>query len=544
MIDRIDRRSRRCEKVVMGAVRNDESMYEEEREKAGKVLKQFQEDNDEFGVLRVIDVMQRMCIDHHFQHLITSILHQQYTHTLSGQSDDDDDDLYHISLRFRLLRQRGFYVPSGDVFGKFTDEKGEFKKELREDIKGVMALHEASHLCIGGEDEHILEEAARFSTECLLAKKEGDDDIRRTLEYPFHKSVPRFTAKTFVEKMRVEQEWEATLGNFASLDYAMLQSLYEDEIQQVLRWWKGLGLMDELAKNRQFKWYIWSLTINPYSHLSTERVDLTKQVSLVYLIDDIFDVYASHHQTTQFVQAICRWDLSVAEGLPDYMKTCLAVLFDTTSEISNHVFKKYGWNPSTQLKLQWKRLCRAFISEAKWLRRGDSVTIGADEYLENGIVTTGVPLIATTAFFMLGHGGAGDPTGTKAIQPILTSIAAILRLLDDLDATLGEKQHGKDASYVEYYLREHPGMSMDDGREMVTNMVSEQWKLVNRECLFSTTIPFLFRQSCLNVARMIPMMYNYDDRQCLPILRRQIMSMLSTCNENITSSALLGLLRT
>ncbi|CAH9114226.1 unnamed protein product [Cuscuta epithymum] len=498
--------------------------------------------------------MQRMCIDHHFQHLIASFLHIQYTHcTLSGSpattpNDDDDDDLYHISLRFRLLRQSAYYVPSDAVFGKFTDEKGEFKKELREDIKGLMALHEASHLCIGGEDDAILEKAARFSTECLLAaaaKKEGDDDeIRRTLEYPYHKSLARFTAKTFVEKMRVEHEWEATLASFATLDHAMLQSLYEDEIHQVLQWWKGLGIMEELAKNRQFKWYIWSLTINPYSHLSTERVDLTKQVSLVYLIDDIFDVYASHHQTTQFVQAICRWDLSVAEGLPDYMKTCLAVLFDTTSEISNHVLKKFGWNPSNQLKLQWERLCRAFISEAKWLRRGDSMTIGADEYLKNGIVTTGIPLIATTAFFMLGHGGAEEPTGTEAIQPIVTSLAAILRLLDDLDATLGEKQDGKDASYLEYYLREHPGMSLDDGREMVMNMVTEQWKLVNRECLFSTTIPFSFRQSCLTGARMIPMMYNYNDRQCLPILHRQIMSMLSTDDEKITSSAFLGLLRT
>nr|GMC83778.1 (3S,6E)-nerolidol synthase 1-like [Ipomoea batatas] len=61
-----------------------------------------------------------------------------------------------------------------DVFNSFKGENMKFKNALSEDIKGLMALHEASHLCI--EDEDILDEASIFTTNLLSARLSNFDD--------------------------------------------------------------------------------------------------------------------------------------------------------------------------------------------------------------------------------------------------------------------------------------------------------------------------------------------------------------------------------
>ncbi|XP_031126998.1 (3S,6E)-nerolidol synthase 1-like [Ipomoea triloba] len=528
----LHRRHFRCQSINSGSEKMTATLSKDEflLKSEGKreewqrgFLYQFQE--DDLQVLNVIDVIQHLGIDHHFHYQIGAILQRQYQ---KAEIDFQKiNDIYDISLRFRLLRQEGYHV-SSDVFTKFTSQKGQFKEELSKDIRGLVALHEASHVSIEGED--VLDEAAKFSRESLIASMVHLDEcqasmVKNTLQYPYHKSLARFTAKTFIENMRIENEWEATLVNLSTMDYSITQSFYQEEFRQILGWWKGLGLKDELAKNQQLKWYIWTLALIPDPSMSRERIELTKPIALVYLIDDIIDVYATFDQTIQFVDAINRWDLSVGEGLPDYMKRCLAVLFDTTNDINNLVFDKFGWNPIDHLKRAWKCLCSAYIIEAKWFATGKSPT--ANEYLQTGIITTGVPMVLITCFFLLGHGAFA---GTTDIEDMIISVGAILRLLDDLDATQGEKQDGNDASYVEYYVKEHEGLSISDGKQCIINMVSEQWKLINKQCLSPTPIPASFRKSCLNIARMVPMMYNYSDTHCLPILQKQIMSMFSTIN--------------
>lgn len=65
-----------------------------------------------FDVLLMIDAIQRLGIDYHFQGEIEEILQKQYRLFLS--TDDFSDNLYEVALRFRLLRQEGYYVTAGD----------------------------------------------------------------------------------------------------------------------------------------------------------------------------------------------------------------------------------------------------------------------------------------------------------------------------------------------------------------------------------------------------------------------------------------------
>nr|GMD59532.1 (3S,6E)-nerolidol synthase 1-like [Ipomoea batatas] len=309
------------------------------------------------------------------------------------------DELYAVSLRFRLLRQQGFHVPA-DVFSSFKGENMKFKDALSEDIRGLMALHEASHLSM--EDEDILDEASIFTTHFLTEKLPHLEDrhalmVQNTMHYPYHKSLARFTAMNYLKNHDLKNDWEKRLADLAIMDFNL-----------------------------------------------------------------------------------------------------------------------------------WASLCNAFLTEAKWFASGDSPK--AEEYLRNGIISSGVPMVLTNLYFLLGY---GESTGTTDIEGIISSVAAILRLLDDLGTAKDEEQEGKDGSYIEYYIKEQQDWSLGDGRQHVMDMVSQQWKLLNKHCISPTPIPTPFRTACLNAARLVPMMYTYNDNHRLPVLEEHVKFMFSNIREDL-----------
>lgn len=52
---------------------------------------------------------------------------------------------------------------------------------------------------------------------------------------------------------------------------------------------------------------MWSMAVLTDPTLSEQRVELTKPISLVYIIDDIFDVYGTLDELTLFTEAINRY---------------------------------------------------------------------------------------------------------------------------------------------------------------------------------------------------------------------------------------------
>ena len=81
------------------------------------------------------------------------------------------------------------------------------------------------------------------------------------------------------------------------------------------------------------------------------------------------------------------------------------------------------------------RLLNAFLKEAHWLKSGILPT--TEEYLNNGIVSTGVHVVLIHAFFLMDH-AKGITKETLSILDeefpnIIYSVAKILRLSDDLE---------------------------------------------------------------------------------------------------------------
>ncbi|XVE80271.1 hypothetical protein DITRI_Ditri14bG0126800 [Diplodiscus trichospermus] len=57
--------------------------------------------------LKLIDAIQRLGVSYHFEKEIDQVLHLAYK---DFDIDVNDEDLYTISLKFRLLRQNGYKI--------------------------------------------------------------------------------------------------------------------------------------------------------------------------------------------------------------------------------------------------------------------------------------------------------------------------------------------------------------------------------------------------------------------------------------------------
>ncbi|XP_023542184.1 (3S,6E)-nerolidol synthase 1-like [Cucurbita pepo subsp. pepo] len=488
--------------------------------------------NDPLEALTLIDAAHRLGIAYRFQAEIDLILQRHYAASLNLDVSYANHDLHEVALRFRLLRQGGYFVPS-DMFEAFMDEDGHFKQELENDINGVMSLFEASQFCLPGEA--ILEEARVFSARIMseYVMKNVDCNkarhVARALANPYHTSFSKFMVKDYFgmgdlpDTNRLTRDFQLV----AKMDFNVAQDMRRRELYRFTQWWTdtGLGKVLGFARDQPLKWYICSLVCLTDPCFSEERVELSKPISFIYLIDDMFDVYASLDQLKLFTEAVRRWDVTVAEALPDCMRICFKSLYVMTNEISSKIHEKHGWNPINSLQKSWAKLCDAFLVESEWFVSGYSPS--AKEYLRNGAVSSGVHVVLVHAFFLLGQTINHETVKLLDNDPeIISSTATILRLQDDLGSAKDENQDGYDGSYVNYYMKDNKDASIESSRQHIANLISYAWKKLNRECLSSSSFPLAFMETSLNIARFVPILYGYDDNQNLPTLKKLVKSML------------------
>ncbi|KAJ0438606.1 putative (3S,6E)-nerolidol synthase [Helianthus annuus] len=149
----------------------------------------------------------------------------------------------------------------------------------------------------------------------------------------------------------------------------------------------------------------------------------------------------------------------------------------------------------------------------------------ADDYLKNGMVSTGAHVVIVHLFFLLGGGTNKESAIIINDNKISSCLAKILRLWDDLGSAKDVNQDGHDRSYVTYYVKENEGCSIQNARDHVMAMITNTWKQLNKECISPNQFSDTFTKACQNLARMIPVMYNYDENHSLPIMENYIKSM-------------------
>uniref|UniRef100_M8C6T7 Linalool synthase, chloroplastic n=1 Tax=Aegilops tauschii TaxID=37682 RepID=M8C6T7_AEGTA len=349
--------------------------------------------------------------------------------------------------------------------------------------------------------EESLYKAKEFSRKHLTSAIEHLDPnlaryVRKSLDHPYHVSLMQYKARHHLSYMQSLSSTDTKMQELALAEFQLNKLLNQREIQEIKRWWMGLGLAQEIPATRDqiLKWYMFPLTILEGQAFSRYRIETTKIISLVSIVDDIFDVIATQEELSRFTEAIKMWDLAAADSLPSYMRSCYSALYTITNDIADLVERDHGLYPMEQLK--------------------------------KTMTTYRAPLALEHLFFMLGHDlstmGSANLTAGQ-IRPIISCPSKILRLWDDMGSAKHEAKEGLDGSYKVLYLKENPS---GDAEGHMISLIQSEWEALNRECFSRRSYyPPIVTQISLNFARIVTQ-FGYDDEQRRPIVEDYLRMLL------------------
>ncbi|XP_047339820.1 terpene synthase 10-like [Impatiens glandulifera] len=470
-----------------------------------------------FQKLELIDTIKRLGVSYHFEKEIEACLEAIYNET---DWSSEIVDLNEASVRFRLFRQYGYNV-SPDIFDKFKDKDGNFNESLREDIKGLLSLYEASFH--GFEEESIMDKFGEFATKQL---KENLNRIKNpylsmlvnhALELPLHWSMERFEARWFIDAYENRKDVNTALLNFAKLDFNMVQAIHQEDLKHASRWWENLGWSKKLpfARDRLVECYLWSLSAvyDPQPEFQYYRRMATRVNQVSTCLDDIYDVFGTLEELELLNDAFLGWNVNLAITLPDYMKICFLGNVNLVNELGYEALMKIGVHALPYLIKAWTDLCGCYIKESRWFHGGYVPSL--EEYLNHGWMSVTTSVMAIHGYFL--SNCASHPItqeGMEAIKnydDIIKWPSMIARLVNDLETSKNELERGDILKSVQIHMHE-TNVSEEEAQQHIKRLVREAWKKVNAARVKPDN-PFSkkFVDIATNFARAAHFMYQYGD---------------------------------
>ncbi|XP_057996017.1 probable terpene synthase 6 [Hevea brasiliensis] len=467
--------------------------------------------------IELINLLCRLGLSYHFEREIE----EQLIHIFNWVPqlfDENDYDLYTTALLFQVLRQHGFKMTC-DVFKKFKDSNGEFKKSIIKDVRGILSLYEASFMSVHGED--ILDEALEFTRShleslAMQSKPHYSERIKNALILPFHKGVPRVEAWQYISFYEKEESPNEFLLQFAKLDFNRVQLLQREELKVMARWWKDLNLAEKLpyARDRLVEIYFWACSIQFEPHLALSRMMMAKYLKMISLADDTCDAYATMKEVNAFTDAIERCSIDATDELPDYMKVFYKELLNLFEETENIASKEGRSYCAYYVKEEFKNLLRSYRMEAQWFNEGYVPTF--DVYLQNGSESSSYGVIVAAGFIgMEKIAGIKEYQWLQSNPKIVKALKVLGRLENDIVSHQAEQKRGDSASSVECYMKEHDVLEKKAVEEIL-KICANAWKDINEECMKPTALPSPILQLLVNLARITEVVYRFDDSYTNP----------------------------
>ncbi|CAN0890283.1 (-)-germacrene D synthase [Linum grandiflorum] len=460
--------------------------------------------------LKLIDVVERLGIGYHFEEEIDDQLRQM------SNVIDDDDGIFTVALHFRLLRQHGYHVPA-DAFEKLKDEEGNFKKELKDDVEGMLSLYEASYLRMHGED--ILDEAiehmtAEFKSMAGELASPLSERVAHALKRPLRKGVDKHEQLFFISLYDQDVGHDRTLLKLAKLSWNVLQHMYQHELKALTKWWIDLDFAAKLdfARDRLIEIYFWAVGAMWEPKFSLSRYYVTKIMTLASVTDDIYDVYGTINELEMFTAAALRWDTSM-KGLPEYMVVFYEAVIDVLEEIGEISAKEGRSYCLDYGKLAEKNQLKAYLQEARWFAENHVPTV--EEYRRVGVYSCAYPLLTYSVFCGMGDKAPKELFEWLLADPkILVATSDLCRIMDDIVSHEFEQERGHVASSVECYMKQY-GVSRDEAVVVLNGMVEDDWKDINEECIVIGSDKLAVSKEVLSVfvglAKVMDVLYKDSD---------------------------------
>ncbi|XXG69515.1 hypothetical protein AAC387_Pa06g2360 [Persea americana] len=480
----------------------------------------------------LIDNLHRLGVSGLFENEIKQLL---CTISSDKTSIEMKEDLHAVSTRFRLLRQHGYKV-SAEVFNDFKDEKGGFKEGLLSDIKGMLSLYEASHLAFPGET--ILDEARAFTSTHLMDIKENIDPIlhkkvEHALDIPLHWRLEKLESRWYMDIYTREEGMNSSLLELAKLHFNFIQAAFQRNLRSVSRWWKDLGLGEQLsfARDRLVESFFWAAALTPEPQFGRCREAVAKVVEFIAIIDDMYDVYGTvdelelftdavdrsvttflttiEHKISRVRRELKRWDLKAMDKLPEYMKSCFLALYNSINEIAYEVLKEEGRNVIPFLRNAWTEMCKAYLVEAKWYGNGYTPTL--EQFLQTSWISVGSLGLQTYVYCLLGQNLALEANDfSEKMSNILQLPGRIFRFADDLATSMEELKRGDVPKSIQCYMHE-ASVKEEVARDHIMVLFRKTWKKLNEYLVECTPLPREFINYAMNVGRASYFTYKQGD---------------------------------
>lgn len=450
--------------------------------------------------LELIDSINKMALSHLFdKEIMVSLQDMEYEKKKYFSSEMD---LYSTALYFRIFRQYGYNVPQ-DVFLSYMDEMGgQFKVDANMDLRTMVQLFEASHLSL--KDESMLNEARIFCTNNL---KSSNNII------PLHWKVEWYNTRRQISKQENEERGShLKLLQLAKLNFNMVQAEHQKDLVDILRWWRKLGLIENLSfsRDRIVESFLWSVGVAFEPQHSHFRNWLTKAITFIIVIDDVYDIYGNFQDLQLFTNAIVRWDPKEVEQLPSCMKTCFWKLYDTTNDVALSIQQQKGWKlpVSTYLQEVWAEFCKALLVEAKWDSKGCTPTFC--DYLDNGWKSSGGTVLSLYVLLGLAQDFSQVNDFLENEQDLIYYSSLIIRLCNDLGTSTAELERGDVSSSILCYMKK-ANVKEDVARGHIKDMVMETWKKMNKHCFENSSSLGPLIKYIMNMARVTHFIYQNGD---------------------------------
>nr|QYM90045.1 terpene synthase [Phalaenopsis bellina] len=476
-------------------------------------------EHDLIKQLELVDALYQLGLQYHFDSEIKELLSSISSSTVNINNLIENGNLHGSALLFRLLWEYDIDNASllrvNDLISCFNKKREVFNPYNEHDVKGMLNLYEASYLGIEGEEE--LDEAGKVAMKHLigldrsLLSPQLVKEIDHSLEIPLHWRMQRLHNRCFIDAYGRREDFNPTLLELAKLDFNIVQSIYKTELQEMSMWWKNLGLVcTELnfIRDRLVESYFWAVGFTFQPEFGRSRKAITKIISLVTTIDDIYDVYGTLDELELFTNVVAKWEIDASQQLPNYMKKCLLALFSTMNDIAISFSMEKELDILPCLKRTWVDLSKAYLVEAKWYHKG--YTPALNEYLDNAWVSIAITgaLIATYCL--------SDDLTIEALNdlefypPIIRHSCKLVRLYDDLGTSMEEIKRGDVPKSIQCYMNEKK-VSEHAAKDYIKFLIKIYWKKLNQEHRMLSKCLQPFRRALLDVPRSAQYFYNDRD---------------------------------
>nr|WBG67565.1 alpha-humulene synthase-like protein [Phalaenopsis hybrid cultivar] len=470
-----------------------------------EIIHMFSSTKDSVQTMELIDTIQRLGVGYHFETEINEAL------CLLFKTTYDDNDLYTVALRFRLLRQQRYNILA-DVFNKFLDEKGDIKDCFSSDAKALLSLYEAGNLALPTEE--MLDKAVNFSKSRLMSMKSELEPhfaliVSSSIDIPLFKRTDRIKTRSYLSIYEQVSDFNQVLLEFAKMDFNCLQALHQEEARKITLWWKNLGLAERLpfARDRLVECYFWVLSVYFEPRYSRARLMMTKCITQMSFLDDVYDVYGTLEELEILTHAIQGWDIESASKLPEYMQHSFLSLINTFEGMETELAPEHNSFRIQYLKNE--KIARAYLQEAKWAKT--SYVPKLEEHLEISLITAGYAFLTCASYVGMEEVIPKDVFDWVMSFPEIIKASCIIgRLMNDIVSYKLEQERNHVASAVQCIVMEQE-CSEEEACKKVLEMSNNAWKVINKEFAMSANLPFYLVWPIINLARFNEFIYNGAD---------------------------------